>query len=369
MNDYDDLFTKENIVYQNKKKRIIKDDIKFVKIDEPIEIFCKQKYNRQYHIRGHITESAYNIDFIDGKFKFQLYYMSYHRLILIVLVNRKYQESLKEYKANHYQFGILYGNTKDEYLKIQTKHDLKLRKILQKIPKKQKNDFSLIRNSILEIDLKDIEIKKNSYLEKCVEEKKDIILLSLELYTDRVVSNIINDTSFPKYLKRIYFLPSYRFGSALFKGRVEPSIIKWFDTLYETVFFNLDHQFLNKKDYWIIMENIGILGYEWLRDKKISYEYVKQLNIFKNQMLDRNVSPFVDFCYSFYDDLIDDLISCKQIMQCQYCGDFFEYYRSRKYCSYGYADKDCRKKAANQRHYKKHKKEIKEKSKYKDTEI
>jgi len=65
--------------------------------------------------------------------------------------------------------------------------------------------------------------------------------------------------------------------------------------------------------------------------------------------------PLTDFCWKFFDDLIDDLTTQKQIGKCPRCGGFFKFNRrNKKACSFKSEGKDCGKKAAHDSNKEKH---------------
>ena len=129
--------------------------------------------------------------------------------------------------------------------------------------------------------------------------------------------------------------------------------------LYEILYFNLGYDYLAKRKYNRVLESTGRLGHEWIKINTISKRYLKRLNRL-NEIIGDRTDPLTDFCWKFFDDLIDDLTTQKQIGKCQLCGDFFEHLRVRekKFCSLKSEGKNCGKSARNKRYYEKHKDEI-----------
>lgn len=162
------------------------------------------------------------------------------------------------------------------------------------------------------------------------------------------------------YPKKIYSLPAFYFSDY---GKDNKSQLKHYsnlslpsdnflDIIYDTICIDFNYQYLPIADYFTILRGIGNLAWEWIDKNKITNKYLKYLNTFQPEIKDRNY-PFTNFCYKFLDELIADLVTQKQISQCQFCGDFFKYKYNKKYCSplQKYENKNCRKQAQDHRRY------------------
>ncbi|GAF73310.1 unnamed protein product, partial [marine sediment metagenome] len=93
----------------------------------------------------------------------------------------------------------------------------------------------------------------------------------------------------------------------------------------------------------------------------INKRYLKKLNLLNKRMGDRTY-PLTDFCWKFFDDLVDDLTTQKRIEECQFCGDFFIYqprWPTKKFCSLRFEGKNCRKDHNNRLDYRRHPEERK----------
>jgi len=353
-------------------KKIIKSGI-FEGLSLPsgyIEIFSNVKY-KDYYLRGQTTVflDPFYANYATENHK--LIAIGYYFFFFFVLVNNKYQKIYKKQNyEDNYDFGIFVGNTIDE--------------VLEKTPNNICNyeDFSkdaklmLLNKDVLNgseippisIKKEDLEIKESSYLKKSIEEKKDIILLDMDIILD----NIENCSKWKNiksiYPQRIYSFPALNYSDIWeyeIKDRKDeneflytyynPDFIK---NLYDIICLKLDYHYLSRKDYLIILRNIGNLAWDWIDKKKITKKYLKHLNAVQSEIGDRNY-PFTNFCYKFLDELIADLVTQKQISRCQFCGNFFSVDNKRKtkiYCSLKYEGKDCGEKARNKRYYEKRKK-------------
>ena len=343
-----------------KSLEFMKEKLVFNNPVSPVEIFCKGQY-KGYYIRGQAVELSDKL-FYDAELDID-YVRIYYHLIVLVLVNDKYQREVSKDTIYPLHFGIFFGNTQKEFLNMQNAYDLSLAKEIKKLRYEQygrdRSPRELIKNRrrfenpTLMIPTNKVNIIENTYLNESIEARKDIILLSMDIYLDRITGpggSLI--TNYP-YPKRIFPLLAYHFP---WESEFEDRGIKaWFDNLFRNEYFNFDYDYLSEKEYHRILGDIGDLSYEWIERKKLSGRFLKSLNCLNKS--DRTY-PFNNFCYKFLDDLVDDLITQKQIARCQFCGDFFKYRQGKKYCSSQYEGKDCGKKARNRRFYAKHRNKI-----------
>jgi len=353
-------------------KKIIKSDI-FEYLSLPggyIEIFSNVKF-KDYYLRGQATiflDPFYDTYATENR---KLIAIGYYFFFLFVLVNNKYQKIYK--KENYefsYDFGIFVGNTIDEVLEKNPNNNICNYEDFSKNDKLMMLTRNILNGSeIIPISIKkeDFEIKESSYLKKSIEEKKDIILLDMDIILDNIENyeKRINIESI--YPQKIYSFPALNYSDIweyeindrkgdsefLYTG-YDLDFIK---NLYDIVCLKLDYHYLSRKDYSIILRNIGNLAWDWIDKEKITKKYLKHLNVVQSEIGDRNY-PFTNFCYKFLDELIADLVTQKQISQCQFCGDYFRYLKGKKYCSLKFEGKDCGKKARDKIYYEKHKKEI-----------
>lgn len=351
-------------------KKIIKYSI-FEDLNLPssyTEIFSNVKY-KDYHLRGQ------NIGFLHP-----LYAMEDRELIAIgsyvffffVLVNNKYQKIVKKlnYEVN-YDFGIFVGNTIDEVLEKNPNNNICNYEDFSKNAKLMILNRDILNGSkIIPISIKkeDLEIKESSYLKKSIEEKKDIILLDMDIILDNIenCSKLKNIKSI--YPQKIYSFPAFSY-SDIWEDEINDRKhdgeflyphynLDFIKNLYDIICLELKYSHLSRSDFYVISRDIGNLAWDWINKRKITKKYLKYLNAVQSEIEDRNY-PFTNFCYKFLDELIEDLVTQKQISRCQFCGNFFSIDNKRKtkiYCSSKYERKDCGTKARNKRYYEKRKK-------------
>lgn len=338
----------------------------------PMEIFTNIKY-KDYYLRGQTGTFKDHIYSIEGRKPIgDIYY----NFFFFVLVNNKYQKILKKVNSAT-TFGIFKEIKADEVIALEKiNNNIKNYEYPSKNPKLM--IFELLSAKIFPVLIKrkDLEIKENLYLKKSIKEKKDIILLDMNLMLEHIRSYSKRGNIKIIYPKKIYSFLAFNYSDV---WKYKKNVLKYiaiipqpnFDfinTLYDVICLNLNYQYLSRNDYLTILRDIGNLAWEWIGKKKITKKYLKYLNVVKSKFGDRNY-PFTNFCYKFLDELIEDLITQKQISQCQFCGDYFRYLKGKKYCSLQSERKNCGKKARNKRFYEKHKKEILPKAQKTTTEL
>lgn len=331
----------------------------FKDTNNPIEIFCNQKY-KGYYIRGQIEELSGWIydEELDKKYGWVLYLFR-----IFALVSNKYFSNIEIDKL-YSNLGSFSGRTVKGYFKKLNEYELKialsLAKHLNKTPQELTKESLKLENDPLLIDIKEVKIVENKYLKDSIEKKKDIILLSMGISLNRVGHHKTRSLIPYPYPKKTYTLLSNNWAE---KSKVsEDEIIAWFNDLYEILYWNFNYGFTPKNEYFNILRTIGNVAYEWLKKKNVSKKYLQNLNEIIKKISDRTY-PLYDFCYKFFDDLMDELINMQKIGKCEFCGNVFKYVKGKKYCSLLSEGKDCGKKARNKRFYTKHKDTILPKAK------
>jgi hypothetical protein len=309
------------------------EDITF-QFQDPVEIFCPQKY-KGYHLRGQVAELHDNIE--DASLPEGYGHAVYHFKIF-ALINDAYAKNidLEEERLEYTRLGTFIGRTKAEFLKLQREK---------------------ARNKPVEISLKDFGVQETPYLLNSIRNNKDAIVLKLDLSLDRVLDpDSEKEKLLSRKLKRIYQLPAYHLAkeSEYHEDDIERL---FFDDIFNILYFNLDYNFTDKREYQRLLNEIAELGYEWIKSRAVSTQYIAKLNAFNAAVKDRTF-PFYDFCFRFFDDLLDELKEKQKITQCSFCGNIFPFHKSRKYCAYKTEGKDCGKPARNKRFYIKHRDEI-----------
>lgn len=316
-----------------------------------VEIFCKRQY-KGYYIRGNIYEIT---DRFREEESEKVYATVAYRSMMLALVNQTYQKRLKkrQKEARVDAWGFYY-NTQREYLNGE-KHRL-LSQYSRPFDQRLLED-DLRKNTFL-IDLNEAGIRESAYLDQSLRDKKDIILLEMG-FTVNKVEPLSHHTSRREYLNRIYTFPAFHMPE---KNKYpEDDLWRWFDEMFELLYFELNYQHMKKGEYVSILTSIGNLSYEWIQKNAISKRYLKRLNRVNRSIGDR-MYPLINFCWKFLNDLVDDLTTQKQIARCQFCGDFFIYQRrwpTKKFCSLRFEGKNCRKDYNNRLDYRRHPEERK----------
>jgi len=335
----------------------------------PMEIFTNIRY-KDYYLRGQTCTFYDYIYFLKGHKPIA---KAYYNFFLFVLVNNEYQKTLKKINSTT-TFAIFQDIKADEVITFEKiSNSIKNYEYPSKNPKLMIYELLSARMIPVLVERKDLEIKENLYLKKSIEEKRDIILLDMNLLLEHIRYDSKSGNIKIIYPKKIYSFPAFNYSDTWKGKRIEltyTSIIPqqpdfdFIKNLSDIICLNLDYPYLPRKDYLIFLRDIGNLAWDWIEKKKITKEYVKYLNIVESEIGDRNY-PFTNFCYKFLDELIADIVKQKQMAQCQYCGDFFPIdskRKTKKYCSEESERKKCAKQASNKRDYESHKEKRKVKA-------
>lgn len=334
-----------------------------MKRSRPAELFCEKQY-KGYYLRGQVTEVPCNIYY--GRLR-TIHGHAIYRIMILALVKGTYQERLKRDEGPHSTFGVLFCNTEEEYLKNEEASELKFKKAwsdwLQSkgtSVEESVEELKPRKTTLVGIGMDEAEIKEDPYLGKSIAAGKEAILLNIELYLER--SKLVSEFGIEiDQTTRIYPFLVDNFKKKSENG--PRTLDGWFSSLYDVVYFNFDYDYLDRRKYLAILENIGNLCHEWMKVEKVTSEYFRTLNKF-NQSVPKRTDPLTDFCYRFFDDLTDDLIAHRQVVKCQRCGDFFRYnprVAHKKFCSFKSEGKDCGKKTRYRRWYEKNKDEVRRK--------
>jgi len=331
-------------------------NIKFKDSNDPIEIFCPKKY-KNYYIRGQIIELSCNIydeNFNDG------YAYAYYHLVLYALISDEYFKNMDDDKSDIYysQLGIFTGRSKKEFLKVRREKEKEAIRLWPKTYIKTIADIlkEMLdqKNEPIEVAFEDIEIKESQYLLNSIKDKKEIILININISLDRIIDHESN-TEILKYPKRIYTLLSQGMNDDS-KYYYDEDTGAFFTDLNNILSMNLDYDFNSKHEYYSLLGDIARVIQEWEKNN-ISKEFIKGVN---NIISAVNVQekPFQIFAFSFLKDLIDELLFGKIISQCSFCGNVFPYKKGKLFCSLKAEGKDCGKSARNKRFYLKNKDKI-----------
>jgi len=358
--------------------------LKIINNELPVEIFCKKKI-KNYYVRGQVIEQRITIS---NPNSYEHAGEAVYRIFLFVLANKEYQRKWIEplinthikdnlpqskviftpekYPTLHvnltemgFYFGIFFGNTEKEFLKKMNIIDLNSLCIDDERPGgyEFERDFdedpvNTKNNPSIYIDYADINLdKKDPYILDSIQKNKSIILLDIDILIDRVTSNEITD-SIPEIISNEggnFYLSFTRHHTP---GELLQSLPH---SLFYTIYYNCNFQLMNKLEYEQILTKIGYLCFTWRKYNNINSEFLSVLNSLR-KVRNSNYNVFKKFCFKFYDNLIKLLLLKKAINQCQFCGDYFNYIKGKKYCSLKSEGEDCGTKARNKRFYEKHKK-------------
>jgi len=141
------------------------------------------------------------------------------------------------------------------------------------------------------------------------------------------------------------------------KTQLNIGVDHYFETAINFIRGEHGNKCLNKTDFLLLIKKIREIAELQEKGTPLQRDDCNKLNNLSNDLPeDKDITS--DLLQYIYDSLIKDLLKNNLISQCQICGDFFEYYRSRKYCSRRYTYKACGKKAQNQRNYKNRKNKL-----------
>jgi len=333
-----------------------------------IDIFFNIKY-KGYYLRSQLA--TFFDWFYDLEHGGELISTGCYYFFFFVLVNENYQKKMEDV-IYPYRLGVFKGNTIAEVTNGKVIRDLYNYEDPDKDPKLIIHDDISKRITSIPFTANDLIIKENPYLNKLIELKKDIILLDMDLILTKVDKHPTKIKTGLTYPLKIYSLPAFNYSNYyedLIKERKYRDEILYpysnhdfIKNLYDIVCMYMDYDyFLTRRDFLIILRHIGNLSWEWIKEKKVTEKYLKELNIVQARMSNRDF-PIIDFCSKFLDELITDLLTEKQILICNFCHDFIRYHKGKKYCSLSSEGKDCGTKARNHEHYKRHQEEIKTKA-------
>lgn len=325
-----------------------------------VEIFCSHRY-KGYHIRGAIFQLR--DCFWDEEVQEDYAYV-YYRFAVMALVNAAYQKGVKEIrKEGGRLLWEFYGLTEKEYLDAEKRRYLDFQRSQ---PKEHRPSGSFakemlednMRNRSLLIDLEEAGIQESEYLNESIKAKKNAILLNLGFVVNRI--EMLSDREKERdYLSRIYTIPAFHCPER--NEDPQEDFEDFFERNFEIIYFDYECNYLQKREYHGILSSIGHLSYEWIEKNTVGNRYLRRLNRLNGRIGDR-MYPLTNFCWKFFDDLVDDLTIQKQVTRCEFCRDFFVYQRrwpTKKFCTLRFEGKDCRKAYHNRTNYKRNPEERK----------
>ncbi len=278
----------------------------------PIELFCDEQINDEYFVRGRIFEFHERIR--SPADKGIIVKVIYH-FIILALVTTRYQKRIRRLDGGNCERFFFDGNTEKELPRYKTEHDKNL-------------------NCVVKLDeIEPFKRKYKKYLEKAIKERRDSILLGMEIQLKEIC-----DQDRKLYPKSIFLLPAVHFSEKKDEICEIEDIVE-----FETKAFPRDlafclenyleydsNNYMDIETCERILQEIGDLGCEVKMRSRISKKFLGILERFKHSINDR-ADPLTDFVYSFYDDLEGYLRKKKNIRYCPLCRS---YYRSKKESMY-----------------------------------
>jgi len=296
----------------------------------PTEVFCQTKY-KNYYVRGQILEFPYPAGFHSEDF--------YYRLYLLVLVSPSFDNTKFPVLAKDYRFGKIFGKTKTDFQSIK--------------PSLIKNKHEKMPPSCT-FKLKDFGIVENDYLRKGLSQEQDMVLVSVGMDPagEVGVSGASKVSIYP-------FIANY-FG---FQGHfLEEDIRAWFSHFYDTLCFEFDYKGISKKEFFHLLYAVGEFGNWAVVGDKIINDYIKNIYSLVEEVSDSQ-DPLIKFCFSFLDDMLEDLYQKKIIGRCALCGNAFIYDTRKRYCTLLSEGKNCGKSSRNKMHYARNREKLRFKKK------
>jgi len=209
-------------------------------------------------------------------------------------------------------------------------------------------------------DLKTIPLNKK-YLESCITNKQDRIFIGSQIQLSEIsVAKInknakdgmgideyqnINDIGEqtrkfimglrPQQLHHI--LTAYHTQETFNEGDVETFLTSakdFIEEVNETVHYK-------NVEFKKLLSKIARLCFIWREKQKVSSEFIKEANDFILFRRKTGYNPVVEFIGVFFDDLIDDIITNDQAIECQHCHLLASYFRNKKFCSKATDGRNC----------------------------
>jgi len=312
-------------------------------IHAPVELFCAKKH-KGYYVRGQISECPFPSRSFPGYRQENRY-----RIIVLALASDFYKcEQPYLDGSGKRRVGIIHGKTKEDFFKIKEEFCSQLSD-----NKKKQNITKVDLRIPIELTADDFKSFDFSNTDEDISGGKAIILVELRM--------ICTGGRFkrPSRLKgRLYPFSASYFSKVDYNNRTD--VHNWLSTLYDSISFCFDHRGIRKQDFFVVLEEVGGVSHRFLAEG-ISNDFIDSFNSCYD-MLSSVKNPLVNFCFSFLQDLRDDLVERKLLAVCSFCGDHFAYKKGKKYCSIITERKDCGKKARNKRFYISHQKELRKKS-------
>lgn len=302
------------------------------KFPKPIEVFCPSKY-KDYHVRGQILSFPYSVTGPSEKSS-----EFYYDLYLLALVNPSFDNTGVAISPEEYRFGKILGRTKGDFQSMESllAHGQK-------------------RPSPITVELKDFGLVESDYLKQHLSKKQNVILVDLAIAPAIEVEPKTGHIFEAKHACIYPFAASY-FGLSV--HFLKEDIHAWFSHFYDTLCFELGYAGISKKEFFRLLDAVGQISNWAVNGGNIDNEYIKGLYAFVESVAESQ-DPLVRFCFSFLDDMLEDLYHKKIISRCASCGNAFVFDEKKKYCSLLSEGKDCGKSARNKTYYQRYRDKVK----------
>ncbi len=302
------------------------------KFPKPIEAFCLSKY-KDYYVRGQILNFPYPVAGPSEKHS-----TFYYQLYLLVLVKPSFDNTGVAVSPEKYQFGKILGRTKEDFQSMESllAHGQK-------------------RPSPITVNLKNFGLIENDYLKEHLSKKQNVILAEMNIAPAIEVEPKTGHIFEAKHACIYPFAASY-FG---LRGHyLEDDVRAWFNHFYDTLCFELGYEGISKKEFFRILDSVGRYSDWAIIGDKIINDYIRALYAFVESVANSQ-DPLVVFCFSFIDDMLEDLYHKRIISRCASCGNAFVFDAKKKYCSLLSEGKNCGKSARNKTYYQRYQNKVK----------
>ncbi len=302
------------------------------KLEKPTEVFCPDQF-RGYYVRGQILSFLYSVTGPSEKSS-EFYYDFY----LLALVNPVFDNTDVAVSLEECRFGKILGRTKED---LQAMKSLLARG--EKLPPTST------------IQLANFGLTENDYLKERLSKKQNIIFTDLVMAPAVEVEPKTGRVFEAKHACIYPFAASY-FGLSV--NLLKDDVQAWFGHFYDTLCFELGYDGISKKEFFRLFDAVSQISNWAIYAKDIDSEYIKGLYVFVEGVAESQ-DPLVRFCFSFLDDMLDDLYHKKIISRCAHCGNAFIFDENKKYCSLLSEGKNCGKSARNKTYYQRYQDKVK----------
>ena len=175
----------------------------------------------------------------------------------------------------------------------------------------------------------DFGLTENNYLKERLSKKQNIIFTDFVMIPAVEVEPKIGRMFEAKHACIYPFAASY-FGLSV--NLLKDDVRVWFSHFYDTLCFELGYDGISKKEFFRLLDAVGQISNWAIYVRDIDSEYIKGLYAFIDGV-SSSQDPLVKFCFSFIDDMLEDLYHKRIISRCAYCGNAFIFDENKKYCS------------------------------------